>query len=562
MHIFRHERELSNPQALWRACAEATRSGSPLELLLAAARLECACSDAESGGEVDSCGRMALLRLSTQAAAFYLGTGPRPGRPTLAAAAAALPPPRTRLELAALEGIRFYALAPETYARAAAQWMRGEKSERSPVWVLGLRSMGSVLAPVVAAALRARGWSARLLTLRPAGAPQARELRLGTSLQAAWAQWRGKFLLVDEGPGLSGSSFGGAVGALATLGVGEERIALLAAWKPSPSQSARFANAHAAGHWRSWRVYAAPALEPPAIGPAREISAGSWRQAFGVHGRTPVWPQHERRKFLRRDGRVIAKFAGLGAWGRAGWQRAQVLAKAGWGPALAGRGDEQLEQGWVLYRRVPAAPLRRPGRSWCEHAGKYLAFVGAAFRAGEDQSPAETLQEMLRINLERLAGAAAPAAAPVGPRVLCDGHMLPWEWGETRTGFVKFDGTDHGDDPFFPGPADIAWDLAAVEVEFGGAHGAATLAAYCHASGEKPQRLAPRLAWHRLAYSAFRAAYCRFACEQTQAPDQARFDRLARRYQQRLVRYLRSPTVMTAAPGGAESWKVLGAVKG
>ncbi|HVA62229.1 MAG TPA: hypothetical protein VNF74_00785, partial [Terriglobales bacterium] len=103
-----------------------------------------------------------------------------------------------------------------------------------------------------------------------------------------------------------------------------------------------------------------------------------------------------------------------------------------------------------------------------------------------------------------------------------DGKMQAVEWGLGERGWVKFDGTDHGDDPFFPGPADIAWDLAAIAVEFGAARGRAVAEAYGRRSGETEAALGPRMRWHGLAYSLFRAAYCGLAATRVEAPDAAR----------------------------------------
>src|SRR6185312_14144744 len=230
MHIFRHARELHRPLELWRRAADAHDS---FDLLLALAQLECAVSDcAASWAE----GRQGLLGLSQKAAAAFLGLGPRPGHDDLAAARQWLPPEAAPLYLGAWEGLRYYALWPGAYAESARAWLAASGG-RQPVWVLGLRSMGSILAPVAAAALAAEGCEVHSATLRPVGHPFDRHLRPNASLQAAWCKFPGAFLIVDEGPGLSGSSFAGAIAALCTCGVGEERICVLPAWSPNEEQA-------------------------------------------------------------------------------------------------------------------------------------------------------------------------------------------------------------------------------------------------------------------------------------------------------------------------------------
>lgn len=511
MVVFRHSPEVTTAGRLWEECRWAAKWGAGFDLLLAAARLECGCADLSRESSPP-----ALRELALQAARFYLGLAPRPEPAVWAAAAQSLPPPPTAVRLAALEGLRFYALDPASYATAAGQWL-SEQAAGVSACVVGLRSMGSVLAPVVAATLEARGCRVQLLTLRPVSAPDQRQIRLGPVMRQHCARWPGAFLIVDEGPGLSGSSFGGTVAALRRLGIAQARIALLPSWSPTP---AALGNAHAARHWEHWRVYPPPALAAPCPD-AVDLSGGFWRQRMAIHRNVPVWPAHERRKFLCDRGRIVVKFGGWGRYGRATQARAQELAQAGWGPKLAGG---QLEPGWVGYRRLLAAPVRRPGAAWCRFAGRYLAWVASTYRLAASAAPSAELQEMLAANLGK------PVAAPEGPVVALDGRMLPCEWGETAQGFVKFDATDHGDDPFFPGPADIAWDLAALGVEFGRARGRAVVETYCRYSGETLRALAPRLRWHRLAYAGFRAAYCRLAATQSPASDSTRFTRLAEGY--------------------------------
>src|SRR6185312_16030317 len=389
------------------------------------------------------------------------------------------------------------------------------------VFILGLRSMGSVLAPIVAAALAAEGMAAAWTTLRPAGPPFARRLEAPAALGRRLSGFPGAFLVVDEGPGLSGSSFGAAFSLLASLAVPSRRITLLASWAPTPEQAARLCHPGVAAAWPGWNVIAADPLPAPARA-CGNLSGGAWRASFGHHQDSPVWGTHARLLHLADHGQTVVKFAGLGAWGRAARERAAHLEAAGFGPRLAAA---QGEEGWVRYRREAARPLDQPTRAWCEFAGRYLAWVASEYRLADAQPPTAAMVAMLEENL-----GAHCALPPEAPLIALDGRMLPEEWGETARGFVKFDATAHGDDPFFPGPADIAWDLAAIAAEFGAAAGAAAAAAYRRASGERARALAPRLAWHAAAYAAFRQAYCSLAAEQAGDAEAPGFRRQAARY--------------------------------
>ncbi|HYN21863.1 MAG TPA: hypothetical protein VE078_12950, partial [Thermoanaerobaculia bacterium] len=106
------------------------------------------------------------------------------------------------------EGYAISGLYPETYLRAA-ELLR--EDWQGVFRVIGIRSIGTGLAAVVAAA----GKGEASASVRPVGDPSARTLSIGVRLEtkllsAADAVGRRQplFAVVDEGPGLSGSSFG------------------------------------------------------------------------------------------------------------------------------------------------------------------------------------------------------------------------------------------------------------------------------------------------------------------------------------------------------------------
>ena len=532
MHIFRHARREMTVAAAWAACTAAQQRGDRLGLLLAAARLECGLSDRWSAqaAEVDdeSPRRQAAVRWSQAAAEWYLK-----GRTE------ALLPDRgcpwedggAVLHCSDPEGLRYYSLNLDGYAVAARRWQAAAAAD-TPAWVLGLRTMGSTLAPMVWAALRPPSGDVahRCTTLRPQGDPQRRVIRISDPLRRRMQAWAGAFLIVDEGPGLSGSSFAGTVMLLQSVGVSPMRIVLLPSWEVDAAAAARLSSPIAARQWAGWRCYPAEPLTAPAGEP---LHGGVWRQRLGHGATTPVWGTHERLKYLTDGGRTLTKFGGVGPYGVATWERARRLARAGWGPEVVGSAAEAAA-GWVVYRCLRVRPLAaRLGRAWAEWAGNYLAWLRSEYALGGAVPPTPELAEMLPINLGGLRWTMRPPPMVEAVPVALDARLQRWEWGAIRrggSGWVKFDGTDHGDDPFFPGPADIAWDVAGMAVEFGPALGAAVLAAYCRRSGETAAALAPRLAWHRLAYGAFHAAFCAFAATQVAPEVAVRFRRAERRY--------------------------------
>jgi hypothetical protein len=132
--------------------------------------------------------------------------------------------------------------------------------------------------------------------------------------------------------------------------------------------------------------------------------------------------------------------------------------------------------------------------------------------------------------------AAAPLFRDV-PAVAVDARMQPHEWIRTGSGFLKTDGVDHFDDHFFPGPQDIAWDVAGFSVEFGLDAGAADGLADAVAAALRDPSLPARLPFLTLAYLAARLGYASLAAASLGAtPDGHAQATLARRYARQLRR--------------------------
>jgi hypothetical protein len=130
--------------------------------------------------------------------------------------------------------------------------------------------------------------------------------------------------------------------------------------------------------------------------------------------------------------------------------------------------------------------------------------------------------------------------------VLADGRMQPHEWilGEDGS-MLKTDSGGHGDDHFFPGPTDIAWDLAGAIVEWRMKPALALefLEHYRKASGDDPRA---RIDDFIRAYSVFRWAYCKMAANAMQGtPEQERLEAAAENYRLAIERAttLMSPTL-------------------
>jgi hypothetical protein len=139
------------------------------------------------------------------------------------------------VELRVPEGFAYYALYPEAYAEAARRLRLS-----SPPRVIGIRSIGTSLAAIVAAALGAGGF----VTVRPFGDPFAREIEIDPALERELLEGEGHYVIVDEGPGQSGSSFGAVGDWLQERGVPSERIAVLPSHSGQPGSAASEARRH------------------------------------------------------------------------------------------------------------------------------------------------------------------------------------------------------------------------------------------------------------------------------------------------------------------------------
>ena len=151
----------------------------------------------------------------------YFGRGPEQDFPSQAAKwlYEARKLEDTPLRVKVPEGFEFSGLYPEQYIVSTNKWI-DKHGAAVPVFVLGVRSIGTTLSAVVAATLRRRGTVVSRATVRPGGHPYDRNVKLECAVPSnAWA------IIVDEGPGQSGSSMAAAAEAVSDAGVPPSRIA-------------------------------------------------------------------------------------------------------------------------------------------------------------------------------------------------------------------------------------------------------------------------------------------------------------------------------------------------
>jgi hypothetical protein len=400
----------------------------------------------------------------------------------------ALPLPET-IGMRKAEGHAFYGLYPEAYLEAATRLP--PRFTKAPV-VIGLRSIGTGLAAMAAVALKAP----TPVTLRPIGHPFRRELRLSERARAALlAAPEAVYVIVDEGPGLSGSSFGAVADWLEAQGVAADKIAFL------PGHDGALGPQSSDRHRRRWAGAVRsvvgfddlfrstetpfPPLERwfvdrlgPPVTPLEDLSGGGWRRLYGRSHRLPANPQQERRKFLLRTARGswLLKFSGLGRAGEQALERARALHAAGFTAEPAALRHGFLAERWLEN----ACPLTEVPPDAVERLAGYLAFRADRFPAPSGSGAALTeLLTMARTNIGEALGAGAAKALECWTadrlaeleagmrRVVTDNRLHRWEWLRLPDGrLMKSDALDHATAHDLIGCQDIAWDVAGGIVEF------------------------------------------------------------------------------------------------
>jgi hypothetical protein len=447
----------------------------------------------------------------------------------------------TLLDIRTPEGFAWYGLYPEAYAQAADQWAQGISTDAS-VLVVGIRSIGTTLAAVVSATLRERGLKTTDLTVRPHGHPFGRRTTLPADVAPA-----AHAIVVDEGPGLSGSSMASVADALVTRGFARRAITFFPGhgggpglqaspavrqwWADIPQYSVAWPELRIGGQLAPDLLAqtAQSLLGEPLHGPVQDLGGGQWRGHLGQEDFSAyaVAPRLEEQKLLARgrSGRgILFKFAGFALAQSAAAplqtrieQQAMRLARL----APAGLVVAPLASlhGWLAFPWIEGRRLRATDadRSLFELLRTHIAHAaGSPLSPGEAADACERLRMILITGAKELLGdraadraaraadAHARAIAGLDVPTYGDGRLAPHEWIRTPSGAVKVDAGGHDDDHTAVGRQPIWWDIAGAAVEWNlndqaadelaralGAHGA-VLGAY-----------------YRCAYAAFRAGVAR-----------------------------------------------------
>jgi hypothetical protein len=426
------------------------------------------------------------------------------------------------------EGYAFYALYPEAYVEAARR-----VKLTGPPRVIGIRSIGTSLAAVVAAAL-----GAPFATVRPFGDPFDRKIALDAQLEREVLADDAHYIIVDEGPGQSGSSFAAVVDWLRERGVPLDRIALLPSHDGPPAPAATQARLHL---WREvqrqvgdfgdrwieliarWCGSTIGDLDEA----PKDISGGAWRRL--VSPRADEWPAvvpaWERRKFLLRSSgdTFVAKFAGLGRIGEEKLAIAGTLRCEGLVPEPIA-----LAHGFLIQRWYEDAAPVVDGEQPLGEVGRYIGTRARLLPAASGSGA--TIGELLRmvrrniclefgeeaaLLVDRWESRAADLERRV-VRVRTDNKLDRHEWLRTGSGaLIKADALDHCQAHDLIGCQDVAWDAVGALIEFDvpQRRSGELIEAIKHWSGSGVDT--ELLAFYRLAYLAFHLGQARLGASVT-----------------------------------------------
>jgi hypothetical protein len=449
------------------------------------------------------------------------------------------------------EGFAFYALFPEQYILSAANWMK-KNSAAKKMLVVGLRSIGTSLSAVVSETLRASGLETIRVTVRPRGNPFERTVSFAENFPGEFRH----ALVVDEGPGISGSSMVAAAEALVAQGIPRENISFFPGNENPPGSEA---SAKIRDWWNSTPRYFTSlnqmcwngkSLEQILLEKSndllprenrfdeiRDVTNGVWRNL--AYASESDWPAvnipFERAKFLCSNGseKILWKFTGLVSDEKPLLVSDEILV------------PEQLGtfQGFTATRWIDGARLTRRDKSprlLKSIANHLLRVAGNELSSADIDSGIERLTKMFRRNCELVFGAEALceidilakhareffSAIPHGIffRSYGDGRVAPQEW--IRTGSSEIFKTDiggHDADHTIVGKQSLLWDIAGVIVEWNlDAHLTATFLESFQTT-EKMDRNA--LTFFELSYAAFRMGQS-FLCAEMNSQDFSERERL------------------------------------
>ncbi len=451
------------------------------------------------------------------------------------------------------EGYAFYGLYPEMYLEAALDFVR--INPKKEIVCIGLRSIGTSLCALVDTVLNNNGCRAWSFTVRPKGHPFDRKTDFSHSVKEKLLKGGEKIIaVIDEGPGLSGSSIGGTLEKLIESGVPKNQIVIFPSWNPDGEG---FVSEKAKRLWPQFKKITKDFSDIWMVNKKLEnmlgmkithdFSAGNWRKyLFKDESEYPaVNSYHERRKFLLVDENkrpYIAKWVGLGRYGERIIERAEKISRYAFTPPIYDKKYGFVILPFLFGNPVMASDIR----------DQLLRFSIEYFSAlkkhsfGALTAPYEKMKEMIILNIIEGIGEAhlkeinriekITKGMYESDIVSVDGRVLPHEWIYTGERYFKVDHLEHHGDQFLPGCQNVLWDLAAFCIEFDldKEKQKEYLRYYLEKNEEKC--FSERFQFYTIAYLAFRLGFTKLAADSLKENiDGKRFEIEANKYKSKLI---------------------------
>lgn len=369
------------------------------------------------------------------------------------------------------EGFAWYALYPDAYAATAERWLAAQKGQVRRCCVIGLRSIGTALSAAVSAQLRLQRAAVQRVTLRPEGPPFARRVRL-PPLQPADA-----YIVVDEGPGLSGSSMSGVADALKREGISPRRIVFFPGHDKGPGAEASEAVRR---WWAPERVWTTDGMVRvrEELGRAAEAWLGEAVTMSDAPQRVTLFemPQMVARTASGAAARLW--FGGFAAVDPTLTPRARRLAEVQQARAAAGSAPPLLgvHAGWIGIREPAGSSLSPEDQTPCVVRNHIAPALLQAARHETIADHAARMVEAIQAWREErapeapLTGLAAASRLAEGleeQRVFGDGDLAPSAFLRCADGrVVKRTPGGHDCSHGWAGAQTILWDIAGASVEW------------------------------------------------------------------------------------------------
>lgn len=438
---------------------------------------------------------------------------------------------------------------------------------------VGVRSIGTSLSALVKADLQAQGRGGTRCTIRPIGRPYARRVEPADEQSIReMTKTIGvtEALIMDEGPGMSGSSMASAAQALADAGIERSRIAFLPGHGGEPggqgdettqcwwATTPRYATPLEAVRWNGLAL--PDALAARTVGlyaggmsvvKVETCGGGIWRST--AYASELDWPAacaaFERPKYLctlENGDRLLWKFAGLATEANGEAQEEALFdalterSKLGWTVAPLGRGMGFVALPWLAGTLLTRADA---DIDTLNHIARYLVAVSAPPMAEQEAEAAiarlfdmlywntwEALGEETAARTRRWSETAVTSDWIKRARTYGDGHLASHEWLRTQTGnLLKTDSDDHSGDHTIVGKQCYVWDVAGAVVEWG--LDPDSIRRFTDAVQQAAGETIPdnALTFYRMAYAAYRIGQTSL-CAQISGHDPKEQSRLWRAY--------------------------------